>query len=76
MDNNSHISTEEIQSDIDITQKEIDQYQIEIDALSKDMQNNKLPIYLKEGHISSRKDFINKLKIILKKRENNGKIYQ
>lgn len=69
---NCKISTEEIKSDIADTQKEIDQYENEISVLIKDRHGNRLDIYMREGKVSARKDFINKLKSILEYRENSN----
>ena len=64
-ENNSHISISEIEQDIEDTQKEINQYQEELNVLIKDRQSNKLPIYMKEGKISQRESFIKKLNLLL-----------
>jgi len=68
---NDNISTREIEVDILDTQAEIDQYQKEIEAMSSDKQNNKLEIYMREGKISARRDFINTLNSILDYRSEN-----
>lgn len=62
---NEHIPTNEIEQDIAETQKEIDQYEKELDALIGDRQGNKLAIYMREGKISQRKEFVNNLQSIL-----------
>jgi hypothetical protein len=66
---NNNIPTPEIESDIDDTQKEIDQFQKEMDALIGDRQGNKLAIYMREGKISKRKEFVSNLNSILKYRK-------
>jgi len=66
---NDNIPTHEIEQDINETQREIDQYQKEIDALMGDRQGNKLPIYMREGKISQRKEFISNLISILEYRK-------
>lgn len=60
------IPQSEIREDIEITQREIDQYQNELDVLNKDRTVNRLPIYIREGRIIEREDFIKKLKTLLK----------
>ena len=60
-----HIPTSEIRQDIAATKREIDQYQKELDAFMGDRQNNKMAIYITEGKILNRKDFINKLQLVL-----------
>lgn len=62
---NEHIPTNEIEQDIAETQREIDQYQKELDALVSDRFGNKLAIYMREGKISQRKEFISNLQSIL-----------
>ena len=66
---NENISTSDIEMDIAETQREIDQYQKELDALIGDMQGNKLAIYMREGKISKRTEFISNLNSILKYRK-------
>lgn len=66
---NAHISNSEIQQDIIDTQREIDQYAAELEILRKDMQGNRVSIYMNEGHISMRKAFIVKLENLLEKRK-------
>lgn len=62
---NEHFPTDEIEKDIAITQKEIDQYEKELEALSGDRKKNRLDIYFREGKISVRKQFISYLQSIL-----------
>ena len=62
---NEHIPTNEIEQDIAETQREIDQYEKELDALIGDRQGNKLAIYMREGKISQRKEFVGNLQSIL-----------
>lgn len=62
---NEHIPTNEIEQDIAETQREIDQYEKELDALIGDRQGNKLAIYMREGKISQRKEFVSNLQSIL-----------
>lgn len=68
---NNHISTSEIEQDIYITQNEIDQYEKELEILEHNRLENKTNIYMLEGKISSRIEFIKKLQSILNYR-NNG----
>ena len=62
---NEHIPTNEIEQDIAETQREVDQYQKELDALVGDRVGNKLSIYMRVGKISQRKEFISNLQSIL-----------
>ena len=62
---NDGISTEEIRQDIENTQKEIDQYEIELSTLLQNIQENRIGIYMREGKITKRKVFINILNQIL-----------
>lgn len=64
-----NIETSEIESDIKITQVEIDRYENEIEILSKNPSENKVAIYLREGCIAQRKEFVRKLRDILKLRK-------
>ena len=66
---NDNKPTIEIEQDIAETQREIDQYQNELDALMGDMQGNRLGIYMREGKISKRKEFISDLNSILEYRK-------
>jgi len=66
---NDNIPTSEIEFDIAETQREIDQYQKELDAFMGDRQGNKLEIYMREGKISQRKAFISNLNSILEYRK-------
>lgn len=66
---NDHISTNTIENDISDTQKEINQFKAELEAYKKDIQKNRTNIYLTEGQISSREDFVSKLKSILEYRK-------
>jgi archaellum component FlaC len=66
---NDNISTTEIEQDINETQREIDQYQKELNALMGDRQGNKLAIYMREGKILQRKEFVSNLNSILEYRK-------
>ena len=66
---NDNIPTSEIELDIAETQREIDKYQKELDALIGDRQGNKLAIYMREGKISQREEFVSNLNSILKYRK-------
>ena len=65
---NEHISTNEIEQDINDTQIEINQFKQELNILTKNPQENRLPIYMREGKIVQRKEFIEKLTSILEYR--------
>jgi len=62
---NANIPTEEIEKDIADTQKEINQYEAELKVLRNDLRGNKVPIYMNEGRILKRQEFINNLKQIM-----------
>ena len=62
---NDHISTEEINQDIIDTQNEINDYQDEKDVLMRNPQENRTRIYLLDGKIKQRIDFISKLNQII-----------
>ena len=66
---NDNILTSDIELDIAETQREIDQYQKELNALIRDRQGNKLAIYMREGKISQREEFVSNLNSILKYRK-------
>ncbi|HBD95358.1 MAG TPA: hypothetical protein DC057_14415 [Spirochaetia bacterium] len=66
-----HISEEEILQDIKITEIEIKDFQDENDVLMRNPPQNRTRIYLNEGHISQRKEFVNKLNQILDYRKKN-----
>lgn len=64
-----HIPTEEIEKDIKDTQLEIDQFNKEIRPLRDNPVVNKMEIYIREGKISSRQEFMGKLNEILEYRK-------
>ena len=66
---NENIPTSDIEMDIAETQREIDQYQKELDALIGDRQGNKLAIYMREGKIYKRTEFVSNLNSILEYRK-------
>ena len=68
LESNSHISTDEILLDIDDTNIEIEQYEMELEILRKNPIENKLPIYMNEGRVIQRREFVYKLNQILKHR--------
>ena len=68
-----HIPTSEILQDINDTQKEIDQYEKELDSLLENRSENKLDIYMREGKVSTRKDFVKKLNSIIDYRNKQTK---
>jgi len=70
--NLNHIQSFEIEQDIKDTQDEIDNYKKQIDLLKFNPQQNKLDIYLAEGNILKRQEFINELNQILEYRKNNN----
>ena len=62
---NKQIPTEEILTDIRWTRSEVETYQAELDVLRKNPVENKLQIYLREGKISKRIEFIENLERLL-----------
>ena len=65
----NHIPTEEIERDIKDTELEIEEFQTEIDALSVNRERNRVELYIREGKIIQRRDFVSKLKSILEYRK-------
>lgn len=64
-----HIPTEEVQKDIEDTEKEIKDLQDEHSILMRNPQENKLRIYIIEGNINRREEFIEKLNKIIEIRK-------
>jgi hypothetical protein len=62
------LTEEQIKQNDDIPTEEIDQYEAGLAVLRGDPVQNRLEIYLRDGKISIRKDFINKLNQILEYR--------
>ncbi len=65
---NDHIPSEKIKQDIADTQAEIDQYQREAIVLVENRTENRVPLYIIEGRIQQRVEFISKLNKILEDR--------
>lgn len=67
---NDHIPDDEVRTDIVDTQKEIDDFNEEIELYRKrnNPQRYRVLIYALEGRIKQRQDFIDKLKLILEYR--------
>ena len=66
---NSHIPTNEIKQDLADTQKEIADFQDEKNVLMRNPRENRTRIYLLEGRIIQRQEFVAKLNQILDYRE-------
>jgi len=66
---NKHIPTEEIINDIKITRSEMEAYENELDVLRMNPVENRLQIYLREGKVSARKEFIANCELLLQYRE-------
>ena len=64
-----HISTDEIIQDIKDTEREIKDYNDELEILMRNPPQNKLRIYMIEGHLIGHKKFIKKLNKIINFRE-------
>ena len=62
----THIPLEDMLEDLRITNEEIAQYEKENDVLKGDYQKNRVAIYMNEGRILQRDDFVKKLKEIIK----------
>ena len=67
---NAHISTEEIENDIKVTDKEIKDFTDEKDVLMRNPIDNRVKIYMLEGKILKRRDFVADLRAILEYRKN------
>jgi hypothetical protein len=65
----AHLPTTEIELDISIAEKEINSYEKELEILRNNPTENKLAIYMRQGKIAIRKDFIEKLNQILEYRK-------
>lgn len=65
---NDNIPSAEIQQDIKETQMEIDSFEKELNVLRENPVQNKLEIYMREGKILKRKEFIENLNQILEYR--------
>ena len=66
---NKHIPDEEIRTDIRLTRSEVETYQAELDVLRKNPVENRLQIYLREGKILKRIEFIENLERLLEYRQ-------
>lgn len=62
----THIPLEDMLEDLRITNEEITQYEKENDVLKGDYQKNRVAIYMNEGRILQRNDFVKKLEGIIK----------
>ena len=65
IESNNHIPTSEILTDINDTEREIEDFQDEKDVLMRNPTDNKVRIYMLEGKILKREEFIEKLNCIL-----------
>ena len=63
-----YIPTEEVKEDLRLTEQEAKDLQDQLDILNKNPIDNKMEIYLKQGKLAKRKEFITLLKDILKLR--------
>ena len=63
-----YIPTEEVKEDLRLTEQEAKDLQDQLDILNKNPIDNKMEIYLKQGKLAKRKEFITLLKDILKER--------
>lgn len=69
---NSHIPTSELKQDIADTQEEIDDFNKELEILNKKLVDNKVRIYMIEGHKIKEQKFLDDLKSILDYRKQHG----
>jgi hypothetical protein len=69
MEKNNHIPDSEINQDILDTRNEIINHRAEIEILERNPLDNRTRIYLLQGRIGNKKDFINSLKNILQYRK-------
>ena len=65
IESNNRIPTSEILTDINDTEREIKDFQDEKDILMRSPTDNKVRIYMLEGKILKREEFIEKLNLIL-----------
>lgn len=68
-----HIQTDEIIQDKEDTEKEIKDYNDELEILLRNRTKNRTRIYIIGGHISARNDFVKKLNKIIDYRKNKTK---
>jgi hypothetical protein len=66
----THIATETVQEDLDITKVELKDIEDELEILKRNPSQNKLKIYFGEGNKDKRVKLILRLEEILKYREN------
>jgi hypothetical protein len=59
------IPLDEMLEDLKTTEKEIDQLRKENDILRKDYQKNRVAIYMNEGRILQRQDFVERLQKLI-----------
>lgn len=69
IEDNAHIPTSEIEADIALTQKEIDDFEAEKEVLMRNPQANKVRIYMLGGHILQRVGFIAQLQKLIDARK-------
>ena len=65
----AHIPTEEVVADITDTENEAKQFEAELHILRHNLPENRVKIYMTEGHLSQRRDLIKKLQEILEHRK-------
>lgn len=68
-----HIPTDEIIKDIKDTEKEVTDYEDELEVLMRNPRENKLRIYMIEGNLLKHREFIIKLNEIKKYRHDKLK---
>ncbi len=73
IEQNDRIPDSELLVDIDDTEREIKDFQDEKDILMRNPPENKVRIYMLEGEILKREEFIEKLNQILKYRTKGDK---
>lgn len=67
-----HITTTEVEDDLNLTIQEAEQYQAELDVLEKNPVENRTDIYFKQGHLLNRNDLIVHLQNLLEYRKGLG----
>ena len=67
------ITTDNITTDIKDTEKEIEDFRDEFKVLNRNPVSNKERLYMIQGHISSREEFVEKLNQILEYRKRKNK---
>ena len=74
LSNIAHIPISEIEQDKRDTQKEIDNYNDELEILMRNPPDNKVKIYLAQGNVNKRESLLKKLNMILELRKKDKEV--